>query len=151
MSLLDGRRWIVGVLVLVALSFGFAHVAVANANARYQQQIQQFKQMLEEQAEADERNLTERDRAQTSAWLQEAEVLLANGRTEQAARRLRRVEYSLDLIRAMVGAATIDTLADRQEAYYHTSKEQILQFEREIQELSAKARSLETELTRLRQ
>ncbi|MFU8805395.1 MAG: hypothetical protein ACNA8W_16400, partial [Bradymonadaceae bacterium] len=114
-------------------------------------QIQQFKQMLQEQAEADEKNTTERDRAQTEAWIQEAEVLLANGRHEAVTRRLRRVEYSLDLIRAMLGAENIDALAEGQEAYYHTSREQIAQFEAEIQDMQRKKASLEQELQRLRQ
>jgi hypothetical protein len=141
----------VGVFVLLAMTFGTIEFAAANANARYQQQIEQFKQMLDEQAQADSRNLSAQDRAQALTWLQEAEVLLANGRQEAASRRLRRVEYAVDLVRAMVAAGTIDTLAERQEAYYHTAQQQIAQFEAEIQDISRKKDNMERELQRLRQ
>ena len=150
MKILVPYRWWTAAFVATIAFFGFIHVAAANNSARFQQQIEQFKEMLQEQAEADENNLTEKDRAQTEAWIQEAEVLLANGRHEAVSRRLRRVEYSLDLIRALNGAVNIDTLAERQEAYFHTSKERIAQFEAEMRELQQKKANLERELERLR-
>lgn len=150
MNTVTQRRLVTVAFVLLSM-FALAAPVSANATARYKQQIEQFQAMLDEQAGADAKNLTEKDRALTQKWLQEAEVLLANGNHEAVAHRVRRVEYALDLIRAMVTAANIDATAERQEEYFYTSREQIKELDAEIEELQARKAQLTQELQRLRQ
>lgn len=137
--------------MLFAGILAMSEPAYANPTARYRQQIEQFKTMLEEQGEADISGVTQKDRALTDKWIQEAEVLLANGNSDATGRRLRRVEYALDMIRAMVASANIDALAEQQEVSFHSLNEQIKNLESEITEMQQKKAGLEKELQRARQ
>ncbi|MBA2665289.1 MAG: hypothetical protein H0U74_23575 [Bradymonadaceae bacterium] len=151
MDVLAKSKYLVIVLTVFVGFMAFGEPAFANPAARYKQQIEQFKTMLEEQKQADTKGVSEKDRALTEKWLQESEVLLANGNGEATGRRLRRVEYALDLIRAMVAASNIDALAQQQEENFHSSGEQINAFEVEITELQRKKETLNQELQRVRQ
>ncbi len=144
-------RAIVVVLMLFAGVLAFSEPAYANPTARYRQQIEQFKTMLAEQGNADSSGVAEKDRSLTDKWLQEAEVLLANGNADATGRRLRRVEYALDMIRVMVASANIDTLAEQQEVSFHNLNEQIKSLETEITQLQQKKTQLEKELQQTRQ
>jgi len=139
------------VMVIFAGLVMVSEPAYANPTARYRQQIEQFKTMLEEQGQADTSGVTQKDRALTDKWIQEAEVLLANGNADATGRRLRRVEYALDMIRAMVAAANIDTLAEQQEVNFHGVQEQIDALEKEISQMQGRKSELEQELQRARQ
>ncbi len=144
-------RAIVVVLMLFAGILAFSEPAYANPTARYRQQIEQFKTMLQEQGAADASGVSQKDRALTDKWIQEAEVLLANGNSDATGRRLRRVEYALDMIRAIVASANIDTLAEQQEVSFHSLNEQIKTLESEITQMQQKKAGLEKDLQRTRQ
>lgn len=144
------RRLVTVAFVLLSM-FALAAPVSANATARYKQQIEQFQATLEERAATDIKNITEKDRALTQKWLQEAEVLLANGKHEAVAHRVRRIEYALDLIQAMLHTADLDATAESQEEAFYTAREEIKRLDTEIEELQARKAQLTQELQRLRQ
>ncbi len=115
-----------------------------------QQEIDQYKEMLKTQAEADSKNVSAADRAMAKKWLKEAEVLLANGEDEAATRRLQRVEFALDLIRAMVAASEIRAAAEQQEAEANKGPERTNELKKEIQQLQKRLGDLQRELQTLR-
>lgn len=114
-----------------------------------QDQIAQYRKMLDQQAEADVSGVASQDRQQAAKWLKEAEVLLANGDDEAAGRRLRRVEFSLDLIRAMVASAEIRMTAESQEASAFKAPKLLEQLQTEVDELRKKRAELQSELQKL--
>ena len=111
-----------------------------------QKKIEQFRVMLITQGEADTANVAAKDRAMTEKWLKEAEVLLANGKVDAATRRLRRVEFALDLIRAMVTSSNYRILAEEQEAASYAAPDQIAALEQSIKELQKRKVELERRL-----
>lgn len=138
------RKLMSTAVLMVAL--GGATPAFADDSA---DQIAQFQTMLEQQAQLDTTNAAAADRELTQKWLKEAEVLRANGDDEAASRRLRRVEFALDLIRAMVAAADIRTAAEAQEAAAYNAPQTVEALQDEVDVLKKKRADLQKELQTL--
>lgn len=138
------KRSIAGLVVVMLLG---APNIYANET---QQQITQFRTMLEKHAEEDKTGATTADREMAMTWLKEAELLQANGDREAAKRRLRRVEASLDLIRALSATMGLRAAAEEQEAAAHKAPETLAALKAEIEELQRKKQTLQRELETLR-
>lgn len=138
------RRWLTAAAFLAVM--GFASAGFAEGGS---EQIAQFKTMLDQQAQLDTSNATAEDRDLIAKWIKEAEVLLASGDSDMAARRLRRVELGLDLIRAMVAAAEIRTAAEAQEAAAYNAPKVVEELQDEVDALKKKRAELQAELQRL--
>jgi len=113
------------------------------------EQVAQFKQMLGQLDTKDTTNAAELDRKMAHKWLDEAEVLVANGDEKAAKRRLTRVEFALDLIRAEVNAAQIRKLAEKQEAAAHNAPDTKAKLQAEVEKLRKKKAELQSELSQL--
>lgn len=113
-------------------------------------QVEQFRAMLDEQDALDTGNAAQKDRAEARQWLQEAEVLVANGKTKVAKQRLRRVEFAVELVTALVAAAQIRQAADAQEAAAYTAPEQLSKLQQDVEALRKQKTALQTELNQLR-
>ncbi|QDG54585.1 hypothetical protein FIV42_28720 [Persicimonas caeni] len=138
-------------LLFCFLSVGVASPAFASANERYKEQAAQFEKMLDKQAGAPGADAAAKDIERTRQWLENANVLLAKGNEEAAAKYLRRVKFSLDLITALVQAGNIQKAADDQEeAFYKAKEKQIPELEADVQKLKDKKKELQQELSKLR-
>lgn len=138
-------------LVSVTLVALFVAMPVISVSANETEQIQQLGTMLDEQDTLDAADAAKKDRQLARQWLQEAEVLLANGKNEAAKRRLRRVEFAVELVTALVAAALIRQKAEEQEASAYTAPEQMEQLQTDVDNLRKKKTELQTELSQLRQ
>ncbi|RAL23692.1 hypothetical protein DL240_05910 [Lujinxingia litoralis] len=136
--------------VLLTLTL-FAQVGFANNAERSRQQIGEFRSQLEELEASDRKQAATRDIEMIEGWLQESEVLLANGQQETVTMRMRRVEYGLDMVRAMIQAGNIDASAEGQEERYHQARAEIEELQSEIGALEGRKAELEAELARVRQ
>ena len=130
----------------VALALTLAVPAYADES---QEQISQYRAMLTEQDALDTKNVADQDRQLAAKWLQEAEVLLASGDDDAADKRLRRVEFAIDLIRAMVASAEIRNAAEAQEAAAFKGPELLEELQVEVDALKKKRADLEQELRKL--
>lgn len=138
------RRFLSTAALMVAL--GASVSAFADESA---EQIQQYQTMLDQQTQLDTTNAAATDRELAQKWLKEAEVLRANGDDEAASRRLRRVEFTLDLIRAMVAAAEIRVAAETQEAAAYNAPQTVKALQDEVDALKKKRADLQKELQTL--
>ncbi len=137
------KRLLSGFLTLVLVTFTFVGVASAEEQER---QVQQFEAMLAKQAELDTQGAAAKDRAMAEKWLKEAKVLLANGDEEAAAKRLRRVEFAVDLIRALVAASEIRKAAEEQEAAAYKAPERLSELQDELDALKKRRAELQRKL-----
>ena len=128
-----------------------AQLGFANNAERSRQQIGEFRAQLEELETTDRKAVASRDIEMVEGWLQESEVLLANGQQEAVSMRIRRVEYGLDMIRAMVQAGNIDASAESQEERYHQAQAEIEELQSEISALERRKAELQSELDRVSQ
>ncbi len=138
-------------LITVVLASSLTLLPLGHATATEVEQIQQFAAMLDEQDALDTAGAAKTDRQLTRQWLQEAEVLVANGKKEAAKHRLRRVEFALELVTALVGAALIRQKAEEQEASAYTAPEQLEALQLDVDNLRKRRTELQTELQQLRQ
>jgi phage shock protein A len=120
------------------------------AQDRYVQQISAFRAVLAEQADLDKGQLAADERALMEQWLQEAEALLKKGDRTGAARRLKRVEDGMELVRALVVASQMAGDADTQEQSAKAAAEQVESMKKEIEALVAKRQELQSQLQQLR-
>lgn len=135
-------------LVWALVASAGAWQAVASPRAQYQTQIKQFQEMLQEQEGQDHRKVAATDIALTRQWLEQAEVLLAHGDQDAAARRLRLAEKSLDLVRALVVAAVIDIAAEKQEIAAQKAQGQLQELTDQLGQLARREAELKDELAR---
>lgn len=149
MKLLDVMK-IAVVASVVSGALIFALPTSADNGGKSRQQVEQFSQILDKQAERDEEGVAEKDRERTRQWLESVDVLLANGDREKASQMLKRVEFAITMMDEMITAQEIERLADRQEqAYYRANEEQIPKLEKEIEKLEQERKELEKELDQL--
>ena len=134
---------------LIAAALAIWPVGTVSANES--EQIQQFAAMLDEQDALDTVGAAKVDRQLARQWLQEAEVLVANGKAPAARKRLQRVEFAVELVTALVGAALIRQRAEEQEASAFTAPEQLEALQLEVENLRKQRTDLQKELQTLRQ
>ena len=138
------RRFI-SVLLCASLVLG----SVAPVWANEAEQIEQLRAMLDEQDALDKDGAAATDRKLAREWLQEAEVLVANGKKDPARKRIRRVEFAVELVTALVAAALTRKAAEEQEASAFTAPEQLEQLRLEVEKLRKQKAELATELRQL--
>lgn len=144
-------RRLMSLLVVCAMSMGVVSTAFAGAAEQYKKQAAQFEKMLDKEAKSAGADAAKEDIEQTRTWLENAKVLLAKGNEDAAARLLRRVKISLDLVDALVQAGSIQKAADDQEeAYFKAQKKQLPELKAEVQKLKEKKKKLEQEMSTLR-
>lgn len=131
---------------LVAIAFVACTFAGTGFAQEQERQVEQFEAMLAKQAELDSQGAAAKDRAMAEKWLKEAKVLLASGDEEDAAKRLRRVEFALDLIRALVAASEIRKAAEEQEAAAYNAPERLSKLQDELDELKKRKSELQRQL-----
>ena len=131
--------------------FSLALLSAPPAWANQTEQIEQLRAMLDQQDELDTEDAAKQDRELARKWLQEAEILVANGKRDQAKRRLRRAEFAVELVTALVAAAVIQQKAEEQEAAAYSAPETKAQLEEEVEKLRAQKAELQAELQKLSQ
>lgn len=137
------KNLVVALAAFALVSFAFVGQTFAEEEER---KVQQFEAMLAKQAELDSQGAAAKDRAMAEKWLKEAKVLLANGDDEAAAKRLRRVEFAIDLIRALVAASEIRTAAEEQEAAAYKAPERLSELQDELDALKKRKLELQRQL-----
>lgn len=130
----------------VCLMLLLATPLMANPKVRYQASIDEFRALLEEQESADTRKLAAEDLQDVHDWLDNAEKLLATGDYTRVNQLLKRVEYGLDLVTAVVGAAQMLVQAETQESGFGKAQEQIKNMRVEITKLQAEKQELQRQL-----
>ncbi len=123
----------------------------APAWANQTEQIEQLRAMLDEQDELDTEDAAKKDREMARKWLEEAEILVANGKEAAAKKRLRRVEFAVELVTALVAAAVIRQQAEEQEAAAYSSPDTLESLKQEVENLRTKKADLQRELQQLQQ
>lgn len=117
---------------------------------RVEERLDQFETQLDDLSDSEGAEVAEADIDQARKWLDNARVLVAEGKSNTAERQLRRVKLSLDLIKALVAVERIEKVADEQEAvYYRARDEQLPELEEEIEELDERKDELQEEIERL--
>lgn len=135
---------------LIVLTFAFL-LPAGPAWANQTEQIEQLRSMLDQQDELDAEGAAKKDRDLARKWLQEAELLVANGKRDQAKRRLRRAEFAVELVTALVAAAVIQQKAKEQEAAAYSAPETKAELEAEVEKLRKRKAELQAELQKLSQ
>ncbi|MGM0558799.1 MAG: hypothetical protein ACQEVA_20600 [Myxococcota bacterium] len=136
--------------VVLGLALAIAAPSFADNGGKYSQQVDQFSQILQQQAERDKEDVATKDRERVQTWLENVEVLLANGNEGKAKRLLKQVEFAITMMDEMITAKEIERLADRQEeAYFKAEEEQIPKLKKEIEKLEDERKELEDELEQL--
>lgn len=138
-------------LISLILATCLLVVPLATASANEAEQIEQYRAMLDELDALDKSGAASTDRRLARQWLQEADVLVANGKEKGARQRLRRVEFAVELVTALVNAALIRQKAEEQEAYAYTAPEQAEALQLQVEELRKRKTELQKELQQLRQ
>lgn len=119
---------------------------MANPKVRYQASIDELRALLEEQEKADSKKLAQEDLQDVHDWLDNAEKLLASGDYTRVNRLLKRSEYGLDLVTAVVGAAQVLVRAETQESGFGKAQEQIKTMRVEITKLQTEKQELQRQL-----
>lgn len=122
-----------------------------SAWANPSEQIEQLRAMLDEQDELDQKDAAVKDRQMARKWLEEAQVLLANGKDDAAKRRIKRVEFAVELVTALVAAALVRQKAEEQEAAAYGAPETVEQLRADVEKLRQQKTELQRELSQLRQ
>lgn len=137
--------------VCIAFAAALLVAPLSSVSANPTAQIEQLRAMLDQQDELDTAGAATTDRQLARKWLQEAEILVANGKEDAAKRRLRRAEFAVELVTAMVASAVIRQKAEEQEAYAHTAPEQTEEMRADVERLRERKAELQRELQTLRQ
>lgn len=137
---------------IAALAFAVTVATTLSAFAAEPSQatIEQYKAELQEYRQAEQADAASKDIEMVGKWLEEAEVLMANGDEGAAKRRLKRVEFGLDLVRALVAAEQVRAAAEEQEAAAYTAPETTEKLKKEIDQLQQDKERLQQELQKLR-
>lgn len=138
-------------LIVIAFALSLVLIPMTTASANESEQIEQFRAMLDEQDALDTSGAASKDRQLAREWLQEAEVLVANGKEKAARQRLRRVEFAVELVSNLVAAALIRQKAEEQEASAFGAPDTAEQLQLEVEQLRKQKTALQTELSKLRQ
>lgn len=140
------RKPIIALLLITLITGALATSASANSRQEYAKQVEVFRAKLLEQSEADAGKLAADDIALVSTWLKEAQALLGSGDVDRAGYKLKRVEYGIDLIQALVGASKIKDAATQQTLAYEKSLAQIEKLKAETAKLQEQKAQLERDL-----
>lgn len=124
-------------------------VGFANTKQTYTQQIQEFRDILSQSATLDTEGLAADDRSDAIKWLEEAELLLTRGDLETAGVRLKRVEYTVDLINQLTLVSQIKGKVKEQEAAVSSSGQQLETLRAEVKKLQEQKLRLQRELNTL--
>lgn len=143
---MGNTRRILSVVLSAALLLT-STVGWANPN----EQIDQLRTMLDEQDQLDQNDAALKDRQMARKWLEEAEVLAANGKEDAAKRRIKRVEFAVELVTALVAAALVRQKAEEQEAAAFGAPETVERLQDEVDALKKRKTELQQELSKLRQ
>ncbi len=144
---MSNKRRIVSIVLAGALLFGAAAPAWANPT----EQIEQLRAMLDQQDQIDEKDAALKDRQMARKWLEEAELLAANGKDSEAKRRIKRAEFAVELVTALVAAAVVRQKAEEQEAAAYGVPETVAKLQSDVEALRAQKAELQRELTQLKQ
>lgn len=142
------RRLLAGCIALTLISA--SSLAIADASARQREQLAALRASLVTHAEQDDAKLASDDIQLVSSWLDQADELLAKREGDQASYRLKRAEYGVELVGAIVIASQIEAKANDQEAAFVRSDEQIAALKQEVEQLQQKRAALNSELNTLR-
>jgi hypothetical protein len=136
--------------MLLALAGVVTFAAPAFAAEPDQATVEQYQTELEEYRGAKGADAAKKDIEMVQKWLDEAAVLVANGDDGAAKRRLKRVEFGLDLVRAIVAAEQVRMAAEEQEAAAYTAPETSAKLKAEIEKLLEQKQQLQNDLAKLK-
>ena len=86
----------------------------------------------------------------TRVWLNEAKHIHGEGRSSGLEQRLRRVDHSLDLLRALVTTEELKASIESQKEAYDSSKRQVDSLREELETLEARKAERQRELEDIR-
>lgn len=141
------RRISLGIAFAVALMW-VGPIAAAEPD---QAMVEQYRTELQEYQQAVGADAASKDIEMVSKWIEEAEVLIAGGNEGAAKRRLKRVEFGLDMVRAIVAAEQVRLAAEEQETAAYSAPETAAKLEADIEKLQNEKSELQAELQRLKQ
>ena len=124
---------------------------LANAWANPTEQIEQLRTMLDEQDALDQKDAALKDRQMARKWLEEAQVLQANGKDDAAKRRIKRVEFAVELVTALVAAGLVRQRAEEQESAAYGAPDTVETLRADVERLRQEKSDLQRELAQLRQ
>lgn len=144
LSVIMKRGWVAAILVAALL---MATVAVAQSTA---DQLQSFEATLAELEESDQSGIAAEEIELARTWLAEARQAQERRDDRRVEYRVRRVDHSLDLIRALVQVGNLRAAAAVQDERYETMTQEIETLSGEIEELEERKARREAELRRVR-
>lgn len=142
-----GKRSLLFGLLLIVSVFFMASTGVASSGS----DIETLRAELERLEENDQRNVAGDDIAQARQWLDEAQEQIARRETRGAEFRVRRVQHTVDLIRALIQVGNIDGSVEQQQERYAEAQAEIERLQNEIVELEGQKSDRERELRRVRE
>ncbi len=144
LSVIVKRGWVAVLLVAVLL---MAAVAVAQPTG---DQLESFEATLAELEESDQSGIAAEEIELARTWLAEARQAQERRDDRMVEYRVRRVDHSLDLIRALVQVGNLRAGAAVQDERYETMTQEIETLSSEIEELEERKARREAELRRVR-
>lgn len=144
------RSWYGGVLIAACVLLLAVPGAVAG-DGDPMQQIENLRQQLEQLEENALEDVAEDDFAMAHQWLDEAETRHRRGRSSGVEQRIRRVDHTLDLVRAQLDTVDIQRSIEQQHQTYENLVEQVENLREDIESLEKQKAERKEELERIRE
>ncbi len=145
------QNWPIRLLALCAAlcTMVFA-VPAALAGGGPQQQIDNLRGQLDELEDSAPEGVGEDDFATANQWLDEAEQRHNRGRSSGVEQRIRRVDHTLDLLRAQIEITNIERSTESQHEAYEQMLQQVEDLREDIASLENQKKERQRELERVR-
>ena len=145
------HRWKVRAMALGITISAVALVAIPLAMAGGpQQQIDDLRAQLEQLEEGAAEGVGEDDFAMAHEWLDEAEQRHNRGRSSGVEQRIRRVDHTIDLLRAQIEITNIERNTKSQHEAYENMLQQVENLRSDIESLERQKQERKRELERVR-
>ena len=139
-------KWWGATVVMVAV---MAWAMPAALGQGVDQQISDLRHQLEQLEEAAEDDMGEADFARAHQWLDEAEQRHSRGRSSGVEQRIRRVDHTLDLLRAQMEITNIERSIESQRDAYENMVQQTEELREDIARLETQKEERKRELERI--
>ena len=136
--------------VFVFLFCALSMVPVAAFSQSPGAQVAQLMEVLDQQDSLDVTGAASKDRQLARKWLGEAQVALESGGSGAFEKKFRKAQFGVELVTALVAAATIRLKADEQEAAALTAPQMVEKLRADIEALNQRKTKLNQELKQLR-
>lgn len=142
------KYWLSALIALCAL---LVVPSVVVAGESPQEQVEHLRAQLDELEEDALAAGAEAEFQRANAWLEEASQLASRGARSGVEQRLRRVDHSVDLLRALIRTHDIEHSIVHQREAYENSKRQVEDLKDDIEQLERQKQERKEELKRIRE